>query len=160
MNVPERIDYLVKKLDLQPHPEGGFFKETYRSNERLSTHFGERHLMTSIFFLLTSAHVSRFHRIKSDEQWYFHEGSPLTVHTLDDLGHSKFTLGPVAEGQNPYFLVKRNTIFGSTVEEKDAYCLVSCAVAPGFDFDDFELFTAESLLKDFPQEKEIIHRLT
>ncbi len=116
--------------------------------------------MTSIFFLLTSENVSHFHRIKSDEHWYFHEGSPLTIHTLDSNGHSQFKLGTVSEGHSPHHLVKKEVIFGSTVDSPDSYALVSCAVAPGFDFTDFELFNAEDLLKQYPSHSEIIQRLT
>ena len=103
---------------------------------------------------------SRFHRIKSDEHWYFHEGSPLTVHTLSEKGHSKLTLGPVGEGYAPYQVVPAEVIFGSTVDNPDSYCLVSCVVSPGFDFQDFELFDRKALLKNFPDHTEIINKLT
>ncbi|MFC3880139.1 cupin domain-containing protein [Algoriphagus namhaensis] len=160
MDSAQRIDFLVKSLQLLPHPEGGFFKETYRSKDLLETPFGKRNLTTSIFFLLTSENVSRFHRIKSDEHWYFHEGSPLTVHTLSEKGHSKLALGPVEEGYSPYQLVPANVIFGSSVDNPDSYSFVSCVVSPGFDFHDFELFDSSTLLKDFPDHSEIIEKLT
>jgi predicted cupin superfamily sugar epimerase len=80
------INQLVFELGLLPHPEGGFYKETYRSEEKLENI--NRSLVTSIYFLLTSENVSRFHRIKSDEHWFFHAGSPLIVHTLDATGHN------------------------------------------------------------------------
>ncbi|MDN3203816.1 cupin domain-containing protein [Algoriphagus sediminis] len=160
MDTQERINYLVKKLDLLPHPEGGFYKETYRSKQILDTPYGERSLMTSIYFLLTSENVSHFHRIKSDEHWYFHEGSPLTIHLLDRQGHRKLKLGPSSEECAPHHLVEKKLIFGSTVDEKNAYSLVSCVVAPGFDFKDFELFKAEDLLSQYPDHREIIERLT
>ncbi len=82
MENQNKIKFLVKSLNLLPHPEGGFYKEIFRSPEGFETEHGERNLCTSIFFLLTSENVSRFHRIKSDELWFFYEGSPLTVHTL------------------------------------------------------------------------------
>lgn len=160
MNTSERISYLVLSLGLLPHPEGGFYKETYRSKESTDTAFGTRNLATSIYFLLTSQHVSRFHRIKSDEHWYFHEGSPLTVHTLSENGYQKLHLGPVADGYAPYHMVPADIIFGSSVDSADGYALVSCAVSPGFDFQDFELFTEETLLKDYPDHGEIIQKLT
>lgn len=155
----EKIQQLIQHLQLQPHPEGGWYAETYRSAQ--SIHNGKRQLLTSIYFLLTSENVSRFHRIKSDELWYFHEGSAVSVHTLDENGHTIHRLGANFEkGEQPYLLVKAHTIFGSSLDTPNSYALVSCAVAPGFDFEDFELFSKESLMKDFPECEEIIGRLT
>lgn len=162
MENQNRINFLVKSLNLLPHPEGGFYKETFRSVEGIETEQGERNLCTSIFFLLTSENVSSFHRIKSDELWFFHEGSPLTVHTLGENGYESLTLGLPESGSDclPQQSVKANTIFGSTVDQQDSYSLVSCVVAPGFDFRDFELFEAKDLLPLFPQAEAIIRRLT
>lgn len=152
-----QIQQLIKKFNLLPHPEGGWYTETYRSKENV----GDRSLLTSIYFLLTSDNVSRFHRIKSDELWYFHQGSAVTVHTLDENGHTAHQLGnDIENGEQPYLLVKANTIFGSSLDTPESYALVSCAVAPGFDFRDFELFTNEALLSEYPNHFEIIERLT
>ena len=153
----EEINALIKNFDLIPHPEGGFYKETYRSD----INFGDRKLMTAIYFLLTSDHVSHFHRIKSDELWFHHAGSPLIVHTLTQEGHHQHLVGnPLITKMNSQFLVEKDTVFGSTVLEENSYSFVSCVVAPGFDFQDFELFTAEELLNEYPEEKDIIARLT
>ena len=153
------ISNIIQKLSLQPHPEGGFYKETYRSNDTCLD--GSRNLQTAIYFLLTSDNVSHFHRIKSDEIWYFHAGSPLVVHTLTDEGHTQHLVGnDLLAGQTPQLLVQKNTIFGSSVLEKDSYSLVSCSVAPGFDFADFELFTKADLMKDYPDCEGIIDLLT
>jgi predicted cupin superfamily sugar epimerase len=158
MNTQDRINELIEKMALLPHPEGGYYKETYRSIETID---GEQSLMTSILFLLTSENASNFHRIQSDEHWYFHEGSPLTVHVIGENGHEKRMLGlDFAEGQRPYQLVYKQEIFGSEVQEPNSYALVSCAVAPGFMFRDFELFTRHELLDQYPQHEEIICRLT
>jgi predicted cupin superfamily sugar epimerase len=158
MKTQERINELIESLELLPHPEGGFYKETYRSFETID---GEQSLMTSILFLLTSDNASNFHRIQSDEHWYFHEGSPLTVHVIGDNGHEKRMLGlDFAKGQQPYQLVHKQEIFGSEVHEPSSYALVSCAVAPGFMFRDFELFSREALMEMYPQHVEIIGRLT
>jgi predicted cupin superfamily sugar epimerase len=155
----KEISYWVEKLGLLPHPEGGFYKETYRSVENAVGK--DRQLMTAIYFLLTSDNVSKFHRIKSDEIWYFHAGSPLIVHMLDENGHTENHIGLALElGQQPQFLVPKETIFGSSVLHNNSYSLVSCTVAPGFDFADFELFSASDLLPLFPECKEIIERLT
>ncbi len=158
-NIDTEINAIVEKLQLLPHPEGGFYKEVYRSEEIIESR--DRNLLTSIYFLLTSSNISKFHRIKSDELWYFHAGSPLIVHTLDRNGYAQHLVGNNLDaGQKPQLLVPKNTIFGSSVLNENSYSLVSCAVSPGFDFMDFELFTAEVLLADFPGEKEIIARLT
>lgn len=162
MEVKQRIAFLVKKLQLTPHPEGGFFSETYRSEIGIKTEAGERDLTTSIYFLLTSENVSRFHRIKSDELWFFHEGSNLTVHSLSEHGHQRLSLGYPSPDSTaaPHHLVKAHTIFGSSVDEPNSYALVSCVVAPGFDFVDFELFEGEDLLPLFPEAEKIIRKLT
>jgi predicted cupin superfamily sugar epimerase len=147
---------------MQAHPEGGFYAETFRSAQEVDHANGEkRHLATSIYFLLRSQDVSHFHRIQSDELWFWHEGSPLSVHLLGENGHEILRLGPVDhEEARSQHLVPAHTIFGSTVDQKDSYALVSCVVAPGFDFRDFELFRAEDLLPLFPEASEIIQKLT
>ena len=153
-----RIAELVESLELKPHPEGGFYKETYRSvlkNEE------EQSLMTSIYFLLTSDSPSHFHRIQSDEHWYFHEGNPLSIHLLTDKGLETIQLGlDLAKNQTPHTLVEGNTIFGSEIQAANGYALVSCVVSPGFDFSTFELFTKEDLLPKFSAHKTLIERLT
>jgi len=155
-----RIEHLIQTLNLQSHPEGGYYSETYRSNESIATENGTRNLITSIYFLLTSDDVSRFHVIKSDELWFHHEGSDLTVHTLGENGHQKLKLGKDSTESRPQQLVKAGTVFGSTVDSEDSYSLVSCVVAPGFDFADFKLFDASELISEFPNCEEIILRLT
>ncbi len=144
---------------MHPHPEGGFYVETYRSEHTIPGK--NRQLMTAIYFLLPAGHVSRFHRIQSDELWFFHEGNPLTIHTLNEDGHHAHLLGlDIDSGQHPQLLVPAQTIFGSSSDVNEGYSLVSCVVAPGFDFQDFELFSAEELLSQFPDYTEIIERLT
>lgn len=159
--IQARIQELVEKLNMHPHPEGGFYAETYRAHSEIETENGKRQLITSIFFLLRSQDVSHFHRIKSDELWFWHEGSPLSVHLLAENGHEILKLGPVdGSGTFPQHLVTANTIFGSSVDKPNSYALVSCVVAPGFDFRDFELFQTDDLLPLFPEAEEIIRKLT
>ena len=158
MGITEISDF-VAHFKMNVHPEGGYYSEIYRSEMELPGM--ERHLMTSIYFLLRSGEVSRFHRIKSDELWFFHAGSPLTVHSLDNNGHTEQLVGlNIAKGESPQVLVKAGMIFGSEVSEENSFSLVSCVCAPGFDFRDFELFTAEELLEDFPAHSQLITRLT
>lgn len=154
-----RISELIHQFQMSQHPEGGYYKEVYRSEEIVSTLDGHRNLCTSIYFLLPSEEVSKFHQIKSDELWFFHEGSPISIELLKDSTHKSVKLG-VGEGFEPQALVLNHTIFGARVLEKNSYALVSCVVAPGFDFEDFKLMTRDELLSDFPQEKEIIQLLT
>ena len=104
---------------------------------------------------------NRTERIKSDEHWFWHEGSPLTLHILEKNGYQSLHLGPIGIGDcKPQGLVSKNLIFGSTVDEIDTYVLVSCVVAPGFDFRDFELLDRKTLLSQFPENQAIIERLT
>lgn len=152
----QEINKIIESLDLVAHPEGGYYRETYRSEEIK----GKRNLITSIYFLLTSEQISHLHRIKSDEIWYYHGGSPLIVHILDAFGHHEHIVGnDLEKGYFPQFLVPKNTIFGSTVLEKNSFSLVSCVVSPGFDFADFELFKKDELLQAYPMHKEIIEKL-
>lgn len=152
-----RVEELIRSLNLQAHPEGGFFSETYRSAGLI----GDRNLATSIYFLITGDNVSNFHRIRSDELWYFHEGDSLTVHSLTNGKHIQRHLGNAGNDEQPFQLVPKGEIFGSCIrEQKLGYSLVSCVVAPGFDFRDFELFTTSELLKGFPHAETIIQRLS
>lgn len=155
----DRISELIEYYNLQEHPEGGYYSEEYRSEIALPN-IG-RQLMTSIYFLLPSEYVSHFHRIKSDELWFFHEGSPISVHTLDENGHTKNLVGnDIANRNKMQLLVKANTIFGSCVDQIESYSFVSCVVSPGFDFRDHEMFTSEELLKEYPDYEKIIRKLT
>ncbi|UNK18440.1 cupin domain-containing protein [Paenibacillus sp. N3/727] len=115
--------YYVSKLGLNPHPEGGYYKRTFESQEQtsdqeLTVDFeGKRKLYTSILFLLGSNDISHFHRLKSDELWYYHAGSPLTVHVIEENGDK---LGINLDiGEVPQVLVPKNCIFGSSVTDED-----------------------------------------
>lgn len=161
------VDFWISNLGLEPHPEGGFFRGTFSSEERVSDeqlsvrYEGKRKLYTSIYFLLTSENISHFHRLKSDELWYFHAGSSLTVHVIhEDGSYEELKLGlNVEEGEVLQALVPKNSIFGSSVMEKDSFALVGCMVSPGFEFQDFEMFTQDDLLAKYPQHREIILKM-
>jgi predicted cupin superfamily sugar epimerase len=153
--VKNEVQYWIDKLGLEPHPEGGYFKSTYAAGEEV----GNRKLFTSIYFLLTSDNVSHFHRLKSDELWYFHAGSSLTVHVIHENGQYEEVKVGLKDGEAPQYLVPKNSIFGSSVMEEDAYALVGCMVSPGFDYEDFELFTQSELLEKYPQHKDVILKL-
>jgi len=165
------ICQLVEAYELEPHPEGGFYKELYRSAQLISTealgfHFeGDRNYCTSIYFLLTAGNFSTFHRIKQDEVWHFYTGHPLTVHVIDENGsYQAHKVGfDLAEGLAPQLVVPAGAWFASSVncpEGEEGYSFVGCTVAPGFDFRDFELAKREELTALFPAHQEIIRKLT
>ena len=150
----------IKELNLEAHPEGGFYLRTEESEETITRQNKTRKLYTSIYFVLTEESPSHFHQLTADEIWYYHDGEPLTVHCIyEDGTYEAVKVGKdTQKGERLHFNVPAGTIFGSTVE-KD-YSLVSCVVVPGFDFEDFKLFTKEELLKDYLEHEEIITRLT
>ena len=152
----------INRLGLEPHPEGGYYKSTYQSDIWLAREQGKRPLYTSIYFLLRSEDVSHFHRLQSDELWYFHAGSSLTIHMITPEGeYQEIALGiDIEKGEVPQFVVPKHTIFGSSVKDADTFSLVGCMVSPGFDFLDFELFSEDSLLAEYPDFSEIIGRMT
>ena len=163
-----RIKYLINKLELQPHPEGGYFRETYRSSgiingERSEASFtGSRNYSTCIYFLLTSESFSAFHRIKQDEIWHFYEGSPIELHTISDDGkHDVVFIGSDLEnGHTPQFVVPAGDWFAARVSGENSYALVGCTVAPGFDFDDFELARRDDLVSNYPEHEDTIKAFT
>lgn len=162
-----RVDYLIEKLNLKAHPEGGFFKETYRceesvKKENLHPRFtGDRAHSTSIYFLLTSENYSALHKIQSDEMWHHYEGGTLEIYSINDAG--KLTVHQLGKNfennEQPQIVIKAGEWFGSKVKDKDSYALVGCTVSPGFDFEDFVMGDKEELLKLFPQHKEVIENL-
>lgn len=156
-------DY-VNLLHLQPHPEGGFYKETYRAEMQagFDSFGGMRNVSTGIYYLLDHGNFSAFHRIKSDEMWHFYDGTGLTVYVIHPQGDLEIIrLGKnLAGGETLQAVVPAGCWFASTVEQQEGFALVGCTVAPGFDFQDFELAKRESLIGLFPAHKELIHRLT
>ncbi|KPN94404.1 cupin domain-containing protein [Lysinibacillus sp. ZYM-1] len=153
--------YFIEHLKLAEHPEGGYYISSFRATDDLAVRDVQRPIYTSIYFLLRSQDISHLHRLQSDELWYFHAGSPLTVHMIfPDGTYEAKKLGlNVEAGEVPQIVVPKHTIFGSSVEEPDTFSLVGCMVAPGFDFEDFELFTQEELLADYPQHQDVIRKM-
>ncbi|APQ77923.1 cupin domain-containing protein [Clostridium botulinum] len=160
-------NYFIEKLDMIAHPEGGYYKESFISAENitdsdLTTTFDDKRILwTSIYFLLRNGEVSNFHRLKSDEMWYYHSGSPLTIYMITPEGELiTEQLGlDIEKGEKPQVLVPKNYIFGSAMNNK-GYALVGCMVSPGFEFRDFELFERNTLLNLYPKYKETIEKLT
>ncbi len=160
--------YWIKTLDLKPHPEGGYYRETYRSEEIIHPHHlpgrfdGPRNVSTAIYFLLLGHQVSLLHRIKCDEVWHFYAGSSLTLDMIDSTGkQSTVVLGSDASGGEVFqAVVPTGSWFGAAVNDPASFALVGCTVAPGFDFHDFELGNRNELLSKFPQHHNLILWLT
>lgn len=148
-----------------PHPEGGWFNEVYRSHERvvqdaLPERFGgARVFSTAIYFLLNMGEVSRLHSIRQDEVWHFYDGEPLQLHRIRPDGQHIAQRVGLSEGAMPLVVVPAGDLFGAEVMG-DGYSLVGCTVAPGFEFDDFEMPSRDEVYQRFPQHAELIQKLT
>ena len=158
---------LVRMLGLEPHPEGGYFRELYRSDDVIAAaglparYDGPRASSTGIYYLLGTADRSRLHRVRSDELWHHYDGDPVTLHLLHENGwHQRILLGPPPEGEGWQIAVPHGIWFGAETEGPAGYALVGCTVAPGFAYDDFELADPDALLARFPQHAHLIRRLT
>ena len=158
-------EYFIKSLNMTAHPEGGYFKESFISPSKLAPntlHINEERLLwTSIYFLLRTGEVSNFHRLKSDEMWYFHAGESLTIYMISPDGELiEKQLGlNIEKGETPQVLVPKDYIFGSAMNN-EGFSLVGCMVESGFDFKDFELFERKDLLEKYPNYREVIEKLT
>ena len=167
-NARNDADYWIEKLYLSPHPEGGYFNETFVASDIINTdnlprdYEGPRKAYTSIYFLLRSGQISRLHRLKSDELWNYHSGSPVTIYIIDpDGNYREKKLGPDPENFESFqVIVEAGCWFGATVDERDSYSLVGCFVSPGFEFIDFELAERVELIKKYPEHSSIIQKLT
>jgi len=163
----DNAEYWIQHLQLIPHPEGGFYREIYRSNieaDKKGLHYtfnGPRRLCTSIYYLLRSGEFSRFHRLRSDEIWYYHYGSSIKIVIIDQEGHKHVKiLGQRAEkAEHLQVFVPGGAIFGAELLNNNSFSIMSCLVSPGFEFEDFELFEKEDLLQAYPKHADIIEKL-
>ncbi len=162
-----KADDLIKQLELKPHPEGGYFKETYRSDEAIRSlpkryNGRSRNIGTSIYFLLKGNQCSAFHKLLSDEIWHFYEGSTIKLFIIDSAGNliTPELGNDISNGEQYQYTVPRNCWFSARPLDPDGYSLVGCTVAPGFDFSDFQLADRNYLLKAFPQHESIIKSFT
>lgn len=160
----DRAEDWIKKLDMQPHPEGGHFRETYRSTLKMAYpgFTGNRNVSTGIYFLLERGNFSAFHRIKSDEMWHFYAGDGVTIYVIDQSGElNTIKLGlNIEKGEVPQAVVKAGNWFASEVSDKGEFALVGCTVSPGFEFEDFEMGNRANLLGTYPDHSELIMKLT
>lgn len=160
MGMISRLDAadLAARLDLAPHPEGGWYRETHRSATDVGTSGGPRSAVTSILFLLEHPHVSHLHRIDAEELWYWHGGSDLLIQEVRPDGtHLTHRLGP---GGSFQAAIPAGSWFGAELDDPGTWALVGCAVAPGFTFAGFELGAREDLLAKFPSLTDLVVRLT
>ncbi|GGH23566.1 cupin domain-containing protein [Mucilaginibacter phyllosphaerae] len=159
--MPNTAPYWINHLNLQPHPEGGYYKEVFRSANEVSR-AGEtaaRQACTSIYYLLEGADFSGFHRLASDELWYFHKGAPLHIHVIATDGtQTTIELSDTGTGQLQA-IIPPHTWFAAELPTGTGFALVSCAVAPGFDFAEFEMANRDELLAQYPQHAKILGRL-
>ena len=164
-------DYWVETLHLKPHPEGGFFHETYRSEETLASDMlpsrfkGLRNLGTAIYFMLTAGNFSAFHRLEADEIWHFYDGDWIEVHFIYPSGqYERHLVGIQPEkGAFPQLVIPRHVWFAAQTlgdQAMDGFSLIGCTVAPGFAFEDFELAERQMLMDQFPDHTSLIERFT
>jgi predicted cupin superfamily sugar epimerase len=164
VTVPHTADEWVRALDLTPHPEGGYYREAYRS---LTTWTppgfpGPRAAATAIYFLLRRGEISALHRLRSDELWHFHAGATLGVVELTAAGALvEHRLGlDLAAGERPQLVIAAGAWFGARIVGDGGFSLVGCTVAPGFDFADFELGDRAALAARYPAHAAVIATLT
>jgi len=166
MQVP--ASYWIEKFQLIPHIEGGAYKEVYRSpmvlaSDCLSPNFsGDRHICTSIYFLLQKGEISAMHRMRSDETWHFYFGDALMIYEIDINGKLiEHRLGSHPDkSENFQCTIKAGNWLAAKVISPGNYTLAGCTVSPGFDFKEFELAKRNKLIENFPQHKQLITSLT
>ncbi|MFB3908339.1 MAG: cupin domain-containing protein [Candidatus Eisenbacteria bacterium] len=155
----------MDSLQLLPHPEGGWFREVYRSRLTIDKHPGKlegtRSIATAIYYLLDRTTFSTFHRLASDEIWHFYRGDPIVLHVLHPNGTlEKRRLGPnIDAGESLIVVVEAGLWFAARIAEGGDWALVGCTTSPGFDPMDFELAEREELIRKFPQHRAVIESL-
>lgn len=153
---------LIQELNLKPHPEGGYYKETYRGETKIE--LGEhkiRNSSTAIYYMLTNEDKSHFHKVLSDEIWLFHQGETIVIYEIDQKGEMiAHLLGINFEnGEMPQIVIPKGNWFAAQIQSKTGYSLVSCIVAPGFEFEDFILADKQEMLRQYPKYQGIINEM-
>ncbi|MFP4687339.1 MAG: cupin domain-containing protein [bacterium] len=162
------VDKLIKRYGMEEHPEGGYYSVIYQSDESIDKsalperYSGSRKFAAGIYYLLPAGEKSVFHRLKSDELWFHLAGGTLELYLLDeDTGLEKLYLSKkVNTGHHLHGLVPRGTWMAARPAEGVDFSLVSCVVMPGFEFDDFELAQAKTLIRRHPGQEQLIRELT
>lgn len=158
---PQDATYWIAHLQMTSHPEGGYFKEVYRSRNTVYAKgtVTEHSAMTIIYYLLKDEEFSAFHRIKSPESWFFHKGAPLLIYSFED---GRLVCRELSDGVNGALQItmEPDVWFAARLKESNSFALVSCAVAPGFEYEEFELAERDALLTQYPDSERTILELT
>ena len=151
---------LAKKLGLEKHPEGGYFKQMYRSDTTVNVrgYEGPRSIATAIYYMLVGKEFSAFHRIRSDEIWHHYTGGTVTLYAIGSDG--KLSRIKIGKGGSPQVVIKADTWFAAALDRKNSYSLLGCTMSPGFDYSDWELGKRRDLVGAYPHHKKIIERYT
>ncbi len=154
---------VIALLGLAPHPEGGFFRESFRAAASVAAPFApvSRAASTAIYFLLRAGEFSALHSVLSDEVWHHYLGATLELHTVDRAGmHQRVELGPkLQHGECPQWVVPAGTLQAARVIG-DGFALCGCTVAPGFDFADFNMPSRSELTLRYPALTDLIESFT
>lgn len=154
----EEAKRLIRDLGLRPHPEGGYFAEAYRSGKQVDAGGRTRSALTSIYYLLAGDDFSAFHRLSSDEVWHHYEGADVAIECIDAAGgRRRVTIGARGIRQAG---IPPGVWFAAHLAESGGYALVGCNVAPGFEYEDFEIASRAALCGAYPQHAALIERLT
>ena len=144
---------IIEKLHLEPHPEGGYYRQLYGNDAS-----GKKDIST-IYYMLADSDISAFHRLHGvTEVWYYHAGEPLSIYVIDDDGN--MTVHKLSPEEEMQVIIHPEQWFAAEIPSKKGFCLVGCAVAPAFSFENFELGDKDALKQQFPQYAELIERLT
>ncbi|AZQ62220.1 cupin domain-containing protein [Flammeovirga pectinis] len=155
---------IIQQLQLEPHPEGGFYAETYRSHKTvlLPEDKLERNVSTAIYYMLGKGDFSTFHRLKFTEIWHYYDGSPVKLVEITPEGELIETIvgKDFSKGQVPQYIIKGGNWFAGAalIDDEEGYTLIGCTVAPGFEFQDFEIADTNVLKKEYPKYSELIDR--
>ena len=142
----------VEKLGLEPHPEGGFFKQVYGNDET-----GEKAVST-IYYMLTDDNISAFHKLHGmTEIWYFHAGERLNLYVINQEG--ELVVHHLFANNEMQVVIEPEQWFAAEIPTKRGFCLVGCSVTPAFKYENFELAKKDELIEEFPQHAELIERM-
>ena len=163
--VSTNAEVIIKTLGLEPHPERGYYHQTYRASSRVQSqpHGGTRAASTAIYFLVTADQPTTYlHRLISDEVFHLYDGGPLEILRLFPDGRwDVAVLGMNLEaGERPQIVIPAGTWFGTELRAGVAHCLIGCTVAPGFEFSDFELAQGHELEASYPEAAARIRRMS
>jgi predicted cupin superfamily sugar epimerase len=159
---------IIEKFNLEPHPEGGFYKRVFESKSKIRQEYlppaftGDRAFLTSIYYVISKGQFSAFHKLKQDEIWHLYSGGPVLVHKIDAKGVlDTVVLGhDYVAGQVPHVEFRPGTVFAAELTPHTDFAFLGCSVSPGFEFSDMQLCPTADLLSKYPSHKDLIVRLS